>query len=885
MARIPRWAFAAILFLIIFLRCDCVRANELNDEEDEEDDWFDNPSEEVLLDQDMSCLALLDESQINDGYCDCMQNDDEPATGACGTGVFHCKRSSKPIPSAFVNDGVCDCCDGSDEPTISCIDTCDTDTMNLKKRLSKVLNEVEKGVKRKPEYIAAAQNTLELVQDEAEYWSEFLVRVKEEVSLLENRVKASGNKPSAEDRRRQGFLHYHFQRATLNNYMYSNLLTSDFGKEKEYAALVGRCFDYEVNEKELKGGTSNTIARTYVMVVCPFMNITQTEPKYHEWRQQQKQAQLGDKYSPSSTVEREEQRIILLGVWHNWTTESQPKYTGLHHELYIEASSSLEQDPSPIRMQEYTLGEPCGEVNRKIVEISINCQTPFSARNTSSMSTRKPPSLALQPSLVQDNLPSEVVPKLWVGSIHAAFNFEAIKERKITHVLNVSGTVATYPQDFTYLAIDVRDKEYTNILSCIPVATVFLEAGMQNGGVLVHCAGGRSRSPAIAIAYIMSTLGFSYDDALAKLRSIRPVVSLNSGFEEQLQCFEKAKLDVFKAHQMLLQSKIVRARNRRSQCLPHELDHIKKGGDTERRMLMGIVPSGFYLTRPTSPKTQHFIPPLRSMGHQYGCIECNTTLFCTANVLRHSSDTDTSKWTIAIDRKRAISCPETPRGRNAALRPFNPDLNASPFDEDDDMPPEATDSAVLETMIQETAQLEVVTTSITSQSEIQSSSPDKRLKQSKNVWRSWTKQFSFRLNPQTLPNGDKKNIISDESELQTWRQQMKELEKFGSRSQIRRVSAAMADDEKYFTSLTSGCDLYYLEPLKWLGPMTATSGTVKCPKDGCSHVVGQWHWDPSSKCVCGGLLNPVFTIKRSAVKLYHGFYYSSIPIVKANQVF
>jgi hypothetical protein len=41
-------------------------------------------------------------------------------------------------------------------------------------------------------------------------------------------------------------------------------------------------------------------------------------------------------------------------------------------------------------------------------------------------------------------------------------------------------------QEFTYLTIDIRDKEYTNILSCIPVTTVFLEAGMQSGGVLIH---------------------------------------------------------------------------------------------------------------------------------------------------------------------------------------------------------------------------------------------------------------------------------------------------------------------------------------------------------------------------------------------------------------
>jgi hypothetical protein len=128
------------------------------------------------------------------------------------------------------------------------------------------------------------------------------------------------------------------------------------------------------------------------------------------------------------------------------------------------------------------------------------------------------------------------------------------------------------------------------------------------------------------------------------------------GFEEQLRCFEKAKLDIFKAHQLLLQSKIVRARNRRTQNIPHEIEGSQKKRD--QRMLMGTVPNGFFLTRPSSPKTQHYIPPLRSMGQRFGCIECGTPLFCTANVLCHNGSTDTSTWSIAIDRKRAISCPE-----------------------------------------------------------------------------------------------------------------------------------------------------------------------------------------------------------------------------------
>ncbi|ETW04634.1 hypothetical protein H310_03825 [Aphanomyces invadans] len=543
----------------------------------------------------------------------------------------------------------------------------------------------------------------------------------------------------------------------------------------------------------------------------------------------------------------------------------------------------------------------------------------------------KPPCLALQPSLVQDNLPCEVIPKLWVGSVHAAFNFEAIKERKITHVLNVSGTIATYPHEFTYLTVDLRDKDYTNLLSCIPIATVFLESGMQQGGILVHCAGGRSRSPAIVIAYLMSALGHSFDDAISKVRIARPVVQLNSGFEDQLRCFEKAKRDVYAAHQLLLQTKIVRARLRRSQLLdvdyiptPKSSTHASKKASSDVRMLLGTLPRGFYLSRPSSPKDQQFIPPLRTMGTQYGCAACGTLLYCAANVLRHNDTTDAALWTVAIDRKRAISCPETPRGRHGAPLPVGRPFADNEFDEDDD---ETLQQEMLRSTIAtreqsaKQAQHAVVTPcdddldatlgaaihdvelrsgtdgntlksvpagkdnavaaqvrdsqpqTQRSEGHIVTSSNSSRptIKQSKKNWRSWASlrpSFGFRK-AQSEPTGP----ASDE--LQTWRQQMKALEKHGSRHQIRRVSAAMSEDEKQFAAVdgTSKCHIVFLEPLAWFGSVQPEDGNLVCSNSACRATVGHYTWsdaDTKHQCACGGQVCPGFAVHKSAVKMLPG---------------
>ena len=129
------------------------------------------------------------------------------------------------------------------------------------------------------------------------------------------------------------------------------------------------------------------------------------------------------------------------------------------------------------------------------------------------MRANKKPTLALDASVVQDNVPQEIVPGIFIGSIHAAFNQEALLEHGITHVLNASRIPATFPKLFTYLSIDIRDKEDANILSCIPASNIFIETGVDAGGVLVHCFGGRSRSAAFVVAFLISSRGWNYDFA------------------------------------------------------------------------------------------------------------------------------------------------------------------------------------------------------------------------------------------------------------------------------------------------------------------------------------------------------------------------------------
>lgn len=170
--------------------------------------------------------------------------------------------------------------------------------------------------------------------------------------------------------------------------------------------------------------------------------------------------------------------------------------------------------------------------------------------------SKKKLTLSLEKDVVQDNIPSEVLPGLFIGSIHSAFNQEALLDMGITHILNASRFPSTFPKTFTYLSIDIRDKEDANILSSIPAANIFIEAGVESGGVLVHCYGGRSRSAAFICAFLMSSYGWPYERALETIQSARPITSINAGFEAQLRAYIYSNYDVYVAQQVLLLGRV-----------------------------------------------------------------------------------------------------------------------------------------------------------------------------------------------------------------------------------------------------------------------------------------------------------------------------------------
>ncbi|ESO12027.1 hypothetical protein HELRODRAFT_158430 [Helobdella robusta] len=91
-----------------------------------------------------------------------------------------------------------------------------------------------------------------------------------------------------------------------------------------------------------------------------------------------------------------------------------------------------------------------------------------------------------------------------------------------------------------YLHVYCLDSEHFNILRHLNECLEFMDEGISAGDlVLVHCNAGMSRSGSVMIAFLMRQLSLTYLDASVYAKKMRPLISPNPGFVEQLKLFEQ----------------------------------------------------------------------------------------------------------------------------------------------------------------------------------------------------------------------------------------------------------------------------------------------------------------------------------------------------------
>eukprot|EP00945_MAST-04E_sp_MAST-4E-sp1_P002796 g2796.t1 len=463
---------------------------------------------------------------------------------------------------------------------------------------------------------------------------------------------------------------------------------------------------------------------------------------------------------------------------------------------------------------------------------------------------RKPrPGLTLDSDCVQDNVPVNIIDGIYIGSVHCAFNRESLAQYGITHILNISGVPATYPKNFTYLQVTMRDKGYANLLSAIPAANIFIESCIDSGGnVLVHCKGGRSRSAAFVCAFLMSTMSLGFDDAYKMVKRKRSVVSCNKGFELQLNAYGTAGWDVYRAHQALLR-----------QHLEVALYNYKLNGSVTPRPLASCAldtPVRLCLTRPKGNTEEQVIPSLRGADMKFVCRRCRTPLFVTCSIVNISPSESSGATHSPLIAGKRLDLNQTTMGKKsqnsssatvgqesdqnlptaysdeqAALTDRPPRLRryyasatiAEPFGEEKSTCSEAEEDAAIAFPLSEPR--------------------SRRRSRSDSAAGGDNGSEAMDVDDDDQAMAGSKGGETESKEKQRWLSQMKALECDAERpkDRLHRPSVIARFDEQRAISLSESKH-YFIEPMEWMGKLSKSSGPICCANEMCKLQVGRYDW-------------------------------------------
>jgi len=122
---------------------------------------------------------------------------------------------------------------------------------------------------------------------------------------------------------------------------------------------------------------------------------------------------------------------------------------------------------------------------------------------------------------------------IYISDYHIANNSEILNWIGITHIINCAKEIPDYHNDkFTYLNLGLLDTD-DDILKCKSDVVTFIDS-IKNGKLLVHCAAGISRSPAIVIMYLMTKLNLCYSHAHSYIKEKRSFINPNHNYVKQL---------------------------------------------------------------------------------------------------------------------------------------------------------------------------------------------------------------------------------------------------------------------------------------------------------------------------------------------------------------
>lgn len=119
-----------------------------------------------------------------------------------------------------------------------------------------------------------------------------------------------------------------------------------------------------------------------------------------------------------------------------------------------------------------------------------------------------------------------------------------LDQLQVRFIINVAPELPDTPLSSVtkplYLRINAYDRPATDLsVHFDEVADMIEEVRQLGGKSLVHCVAGVSRSATLCIAYLMKYGGMSLRAAYLHVKAIRPQIRPNTGFFQQLRCYEE----------------------------------------------------------------------------------------------------------------------------------------------------------------------------------------------------------------------------------------------------------------------------------------------------------------------------------------------------------
>jgi protein-tyrosine phosphatase len=131
---------------------------------------------------------------------------------------------------------------------------------------------------------------------------------------------------------------------------------------------------------------------------------------------------------------------------------------------------------------------------------------------------------------------TKVNEKVLLGNSDTAMDKELLRRNGITHILILGSFLHEfYPEDFQYKTIEIEDEENVDISRVFINCFKFIETADR---VYVHCFAGKSRSPAIVIAYLMWKEGRGFTSTYEMIKINRSCLNVNRGFRFILTTFQ-----------------------------------------------------------------------------------------------------------------------------------------------------------------------------------------------------------------------------------------------------------------------------------------------------------------------------------------------------------